>query len=70
MLPLIILIGTKYYKLIYWRLQVTEFTKFINSVTASSYKHEFLTYLLSGYVQLVGNNNGNRVFSCVIYLTK
>ena len=32
MLPLIILISAKYHKVIYWRLQVTEFTKFINTV--------------------------------------
>ena len=36
-----------------WRLQVTEFTKFIDFEAARSYKHEFLTYPHGGYAQLV-----------------
>ena len=36
-----------------WRLQVTEFTKFIDFEAACSYKHEFLTYPHGGYAQLV-----------------
>ena len=40
MLPLIILIGTKYHTGINWTLQVTEFTKVVNSVAIrKNFKH-------------------------------
>ena len=53
MLTSIILIDTKYHKLIYWRLQVTEFTKYIDSVAACRYKHELWTYPHGRHAQLV-----------------